>query len=106
MKGIGDLMQQAQKMQARLLDMAKEAEKITEEATAGGGMVKVVANGKGELVSVFIEKEIINPEEKDMLEDLILAAANESIRKVQKRKEEEMKKLTGGMKIPGMPNLF
>lgn len=106
MKGIGDLMQQAQKMQARLVEMTKEAEKITEEATAGGGMVKAVASGKGEIISVSIEKEIINPEEKDMLEDLILAAVNEAIRKVQKRKEEEMKKLTGGMKIPGMPNLF
>ncbi|MBI5186199.1 MAG: YbaB/EbfC family nucleoid-associated protein [Nitrospinae bacterium] len=106
MKGLGNIMQQAQKMQARLLEINKEMEKKTEEASAGGGMVKAVANGKGELVSVLIEKEIINADEKEMLEDLVLAAVNEALRKVQSMKEEEMKKLTGGMKIPGMPGIF
>ena len=106
MKGLGDIMQQAQKMQATLSQMNKEVEKKTAEAAAGGGMVTVVANGKGELVSVRVEKEIVDPEEKEMLEDLVLAAANEALRKVQKLKEEELKKVTGGMKIPGMPNIF
>ncbi len=106
MKGLGDIMQQAQKMQATLSQMNKEVEKKTAEASAGGGMVTVVANGKGELVSVRVEKEIVDPEDKEMLEDLVLAAANEALRKVQKLKEEELKKVTGGLKIPGMPNVF
>lgn len=106
MKGLGDIMQQAQKMQSRLTEINKEIEKKTEEASAGGGMVTVVANGKGHLVSVKIEKEIIKPEDKEMLEDLVLAAVNEVQRKVQAMKEGEYKKLTGGFKIPGMPNLF
>ncbi len=99
-------MQQAQKMQSKLLEINKEIEKKTEEATVGGGMVTVVANGKGQLISLKIEKEIINPDDKDMLEDLLLAAVNEVQRKVQKMKEDEYKKMTGGIKIPGMPNLF
>lgn len=106
MKGFGDIMQQAQKMQSRLMELNKEIEGKTVEAAAGGGMVSVTANGKGQLLSVKIEKEIINPEEKEMLEDLVLAAVNEAQRKVQTMKEEEYKKLTGGLKIPGMPNLF
>lgn len=106
MKGLGDIMQQAQKMQAKMGEVTKEIEKKTEEASSGGGMVSVTANGKGELVSVKIEKEIIDPAEKEMLEDLVLAAVNEAQRKVQKMKEEELKKITGGFKIPGMPNIF
>jgi len=106
MKGFGDIMKQAQNMQSKLLEVNKEIEKKTEDASAGGGMVTAVVSGKGELVSISIEQEIINPDEKEMLEDLILAAVNEAQRKAQKMKEDALKKLTGGIKIPGMPNIF
>jgi DNA-binding YbaB/EbfC family protein len=102
MKGFGNLMKQAQQLQAKMLKVQEEMATRTAEATAGGGMVTVVANGKHELVSVKIEKEVVNPDDVEMLQDLILAAVNEALKKSQEMLAEEMKKLTGGMNIPGL----
>ncbi|MCE5312160.1 MAG: YbaB/EbfC family nucleoid-associated protein [Nitrospiraceae bacterium] len=102
-KMLGDLMRQAQKLQEEMQKMQEEAKTKTVEATAGGGMVTVTANGSGELVSIKIEKEVINPDDADMLQDLILAAANEAIRRGQQLVQDDMSKLTMGM--PGLGNL-
>jgi DNA-binding YbaB/EbfC family protein len=104
-KMLGDLMRQAQKMQEEMQRVQEEARKKTVEASAGGGMVTVVANGSGELVSIKIEKDVVNPEDVEMLQDLILAAANEAIRRAQQMVQEEMSKLTMGLQIPGMGGL-
>jgi hypothetical protein len=96
------LMKQAQQMQARMAKMQEELEEKTVEATAGGGVVKVVVNGKQELLDIKIEPDAVDPEDVEMLEDLILAAVNEGMRKVQEMVSAEMSKLTGGMNIPGM----
>jgi DNA-binding YbaB/EbfC family protein len=101
-KGLGDLMKQAQKLQAKMAELQEELAGKTVEATAGGGMVTVVVNGKQELVSLKIDPEVVNREEIEMLQDLIIAAANEGIRRAQQIWAEEMKKLTGGMAIPGL----
>ena len=74
----------------------------TVETTAGGGMVKVVANGRQQVVSVRIEKEVVDPDDIDMLQDLILAAVNDALAKSQEMVSSEMSKLTGGMNIPGL----
>jgi hypothetical protein len=95
-------MKQAKKMQERIGQMQQELETRTIDAQAGGGMVKVVVNGKFEIVSLKIEKDVVNPEDIEMLQDLIVAAVNEGIRKAQEMASAEMAKITGGMNIPGM----
>ena len=104
-KMLGDLMRQAQKMQEEMMKAQEEAKKKTVEATAGGGMVTIVASGAGEIVSIRIEKDVVNPEDVEMLQDLILAASNEALRRAQELVSGEMSKLTGGMQIPGIGNL-
>jgi DNA-binding YbaB/EbfC family protein len=104
-KMLGDLMRQAQKMQEEMMKTQEEAKKKTVEATAGGGMVTVVASGAGNLVSIKIEKDVVNPDDVEMLQDLILAASNEAIRRAQEMVSAEMSKLTGGLNIPGMGDL-
>lgn len=104
-KMLGNLMREAQKMQAEMAKVQEEAKKKTVEATAGGGMVTAVANGAGELVSIKIEKDVVDPEDIEMLQDLILAASNEAIRRAQEQVNEEMSKLTGGMQMPGLGGL-
>ncbi len=101
-KGFGNIMRQAQQLQAKMMKVQEEMANRTVEAMAGGGMVTVVANGKHELVSIKIEKEVVNPDDVEMLQDLVLAAANEALKKAQDMVGEEMKKLTGGMNIPGL----
>ncbi|ACL70823.1 YbaB/EbfC family nucleoid-associated protein [Halothermothrix orenii] len=96
------LMKQAQKMQAKMAKMQEELEEKTVEATAGGGVVKVVLNGKQQLVDLKIDPDAVDPEDVEMLEDLILAAVNEGMRKVTDMVNKEMGKITGGMNIPGM----
>lgn len=95
-------MKQAKKMQEKIGQMQQELETRTVEAQAGGGMVRVLVNGKFELVSLSIEKEVVNPEDIDMLQDLIAAAVNEGIRKAQEMASSEMAKITGGLGIPGL----
>jgi len=99
---IGNIMKQARKLQERIAQLQKELENKTVEASAGGGMVSVAVNGKNEVVSLKIEKDVVNPEEIDMLQDLIMAAVNEGIRKSQELAASEMSKITGGMSIPGL----
>ena len=104
-KMLGDLMRQAQKLQEEMMKAQEEAKKKTVEATAGGGMVTVVANGAGTLISIKIEKDVVNPDDVDMLQDLVLAAANEALRRAQELVSEDMSKLTGGMQLPGLGGL-
>jgi len=101
-KGFGNIMKEAQKLQAQMEQLQAEAAKKTVEATAGGGMVTVVANGKQEIVSIKIDREVINPEDAQMLEDLVLAASNEALRKSKEMVQGEMSKITAGLKIPGL----
>lgn len=102
-KGMGDIMKQVQKMQAKMEVVQAELEDERVEGTAGGGMVKVVANGQQIVVEVKIEKEVVDPDDVEMLEDLIVAAVNQAQQKAQELAAEKMGGLTGGMKIPGMP---
>jgi DNA-binding YbaB/EbfC family protein len=104
-KMLGDIMREAQKLQSEMQKMQEEARTKTVEASAGGGMVTVVANGGGEIVSIKIEKDVVNPDDVEMLQDLILAAANEAIRRAQQMVQEEMSKLTMGLQLPGMGGL-
>ena len=105
-KMLGDLMKQAQKMQGEMGKIQEESKKKTVEATAGGGMITVVASGALELVSIKIEKDVVNPEDVEMLQDLVLAAANEALRRAQQMVADDMGKVTGGMNLPGMGDLF
>ncbi len=84
-----------------MASLQKELETKTVDAQAGGGMVSVVVNGKYEVVSMKIEKEVVNPEDIEMLQDLVVAAVNEGIRKAQEMSASEMSKITGGLNIPG-----
>jgi DNA-binding YbaB/EbfC family protein len=102
MKGLGKMMKQAQQLQAKMLKLQEELAEKTIETSAGGGMVKVVANGRQQLVSIQIEKEVVDPDDVEMLQDLILAAANDALTKAQEMATEEMNKLTGGLNLPGM----
>ncbi|MBU2488719.1 MAG: YbaB/EbfC family nucleoid-associated protein [Proteobacteria bacterium] len=99
---MGGLLKQAQKLQAQMAQVQEGLGEKTVEASAGGGMVKVVVSGKQELVSISIEKEVVDPEDVDMLQDMILAAVNEGMAKSQEMAQAEMAKLTGGMNLPGM----
>lgn len=102
MKGMGNMMKQAQKMQAKMMKMQEELGTKEVEATAGGGMIKVVANGKQQIISIEMEKEVVDPEDIEMLQDLILAAVNDALAKSQEMVSEQMSKITGGMNIPGL----
>ena len=104
--GMGNMMKQAQKMQQKLAKVQEELADKTVDATAGGGMVTVTVNGKNELVDMKIEKDVVNPDDIEMLQDLIVAAVNEGIRKSQEMAQDEMGKVTRGLNIPGMPGLF
>ena len=102
MGNIGNMMKQAQKLQAKMLQMQAELADKTVEATAGGCMVKVAANGKQQILSIVIEKEVVDPEDVEMLQDLITAAVNDALAKSQEMVSSQMSKLTGGMNIPGL----
>jgi DNA-binding YbaB/EbfC family protein len=102
MKGMGNMMKQAQQLQSKMLKMQEEMAEKTVETSAGGGMVKVVANGKQQILSIQIEKEVVDPEDIEMLQDLILSAVNEALTKSQEMVAAEMSKLTGGLNIPGI----
>jgi len=102
MKGMANMMKQAQKLQSKMLQMQEELAQRTVEASAGGGMVKVVVNGKQQIVSVQIEKEVVDPEDVEMLQDLVQAAVNDALARSQEMVNAEMSKLTGGLSIPGL----
>ena len=100
--GMGNLLKQAQDMQARMAKIQDELANKTVQGSSGGGMVQVTVNGQFNLTAVKIEAAVINGDEKDMLEDLILAAVNDGMRKARELVSTEMGKLTGGFKIPGL----
>lgn len=101
-KGINEIIKMAQQMQAKMEEVQKDLENQRVEGSAGGGMVKVIANGKQEILNIQIEPEVINPGEKAMLEELIVAAVNQARQRAQELASEQMLKLTGGIKIPGL----
>ena len=99
-KGMGNMFKQAQKLQSKMFKLQEEMAEKTVETTVGGGMVKAVANGKQELVSIEIDREVVDPDDVQMLEDLILAAVNEVLTKAKDMVSEEMTKLAGGFNLP------
>lgn len=102
MANIGKLMKQAQQMQAKMAKMQEELARKEVEASSGGGMVTVKMNGQQEVISVRVDAEVFNDGDKEMLEDLIVAAVNEARRQALDLAKEEMAKITGGLPIPGM----
>ena len=102
MNQMQQMMRQAQKMQAQILKVQEEMGDHREEATAGGGVVTVGASGKGEILDVRIAPEAVRPEDAEMLQDLVVVAANEALRKAREAVELAMKKVTGGAGLPGL----
>ena len=102
MKDMQGILRQAQQMQERLAKLQEELAAKTVEASAGGGMVTVVVNGRQEVVSVRIEKEVVSPEDVELLQDLVAGAMNEAISRSRKMMADEMAKITGGMNLPGL----
>ncbi|PYN93741.1 MAG: YbaB/EbfC family nucleoid-associated protein [Candidatus Rokuibacteriota bacterium] len=95
-------MREAQRLQQQMAAVQEEVAQKKVQATAGGGMVTVEANGKQEIVSIKIDPEVINKDDAQMLEDLVMAACNEALRKARELVQQELGKLTGGLKIPGL----
>jgi hypothetical protein len=101
MKNIGNMLKQAQQMQARMQEMQAKLDSLTVEGAAGGGMVRVTLSGKGEMRRIQLDKTLIDPNEAEMLEDLIVAAHADAKAKVEALMAEEMQKATAGLNIPG-----
>jgi hypothetical protein len=100
--GLGNIMKQAQQMQRRMAQLQEEMANKQVEASAGGGMVTAVVNGKQQLLDLKIDPAAVDPEDVEMLQDLVMAAVNEAIKQSQQMAQEEMSKLTGGLNIPGL----
>ena len=100
--GMGNLMKQVQEMQAKMAEIEEELAEQRVEGTAGGGMVTVVANGRQEIQLLTIDRELLHPEELDILQDMIVAATNQALEGSRELRAEKMSKLTGGLKIPGL----
>jgi len=98
---MNNMMKQVQKMQKEMAKLQEEIEQRTVEASAGGGVVTVVASGKKEIMSITIKPEAVDPDDVEMLQDLVTAAVNEALRKVDEMLSKEMSKLTGGLNLPG-----
>lgn len=101
-KGLANIMKQAQMIQNKMAKLQEEAAQKTAESTSGGGAVTVTVNGKNEIISLSIKKEAVDPNDVEMLQDLLIAAINEALKKVQAELSDEMSKITGGMSIPGL----
>jgi len=101
-KGLAQIMKQAQQMQQKMARLQEEASQKTAEVSVGGGVVTAVVNGKNQVLSLSIRKEAVDPEDVEMLQDLVVAAVNEALKKVQSEVAAEMEKITGGMNIPGL----
>ena len=102
MKGMGNMMKQAQQLQSKMMKLQEELADKTVESSSGGGLVKVTANGRQQIISIQIEKEVVDPDDVEMLQDLVLAAINDALAKAQEMASSEMGKLTGGLNIPGL----
>ena len=102
MGNMGGLMKQAQKFQQQMEEMQKDLVNKQFEASVGGGAVTAIANGKRQLVEVRIKPEVVDPDDVEMLEDLIMSACNEALKKAEDETNNEMGKLTGGLNMPGM----
>lgn len=102
MPDMGDILRQAQMMQSKMAEIQEELGKKTVEGSSGGGMVRVVCTGKQEIRSIAIDKNVIDPNEADMLQDLVAAAVNNALRLSRELGERELSSLTGGLKIPGL----
>lgn len=100
--GMGNIMKQAQQMQKRMAQLQQELEERRIEASAGGGMVTAVVSGKQQLISLTIDPKAVDPEDVEMLQDLVVAAVSEALKQSQKISEEEMGKITGDLNIPGL----
>lgn len=103
---MASIMKQAQEMQSQMKKIQQDLGQKQIDGTAGGGMVTVTVNGNGDVLDVDIEKELISPNEQEMLQDLIVAATNDALRKAKELSTQEMGHLTGGMKIPGLSNML
>lgn len=99
---MNNLLKQAQKMQKQMEDMQKELENKSFEASVGGGAVTAVVNGKNEILDIKIKPEVVDPDDVEMLQDLVLSACNQALKMAQDETSESMKKVTGGMGMPGM----
>jgi len=106
MPNMGQIMKQAQKFQTKMAKLQEELSDKTVEASAGGGMVTVVANGGQDVLSISIDPEVVDPDDVEMLQDLIMAAVNDALNKAKAMMNEEMGQLTKGMNIPGMPGMM
>ena len=102
MGGMGNMLKQAQKMQQRLLELQQELKERVVEGSAGGGMVRVAANGQQEILSVKIDPEAVTPEDVELLEDMVLAAVGQALEKSRQMAQDEMGKVTGGLQLPGL----
>ena len=100
------LMKQAQQMQAKMAEIQEQLANKQITGSAGGGMVNVTVNGKGDILAVSIEDELLSVQEKEMLQDLITAATNDGLRRAKELAKQEMQQLTGGLNIPGLSNMF
>lgn len=103
---MSSIMQQAQQMQQKMKEIQSELAKKSIVGSAGGGMVNVTVNGQGDVLDVQIEKALITPDESQMLQDLIVSATNEAIRKAKELSKQELAQLTGGLNLPGLTNFF
>ncbi len=106
MPNMGQIMKQAQKFQTKMAKLQEELSDRIVEASAGGGMVTVVANGGQDVLSISIDPEVVDPDDVEMLQDLIMAAVNDALSKAKAMMNEEMGQLTKGMNIPGMPGMM
>jgi len=100
--GMGNLMKQVQEMQAKMAEIEEDLGGQTVAGAAGGGLVTVLANGRQEIKTLAIDRELLQPEELDILQDLIVAATNQALEASRELRVEKMSKLTGGLKIPGL----
>ena len=100
--GMGNIMKQAQKMQKKMAEMQESLSEKTLEVSSGGGAVKVTVNGEKKIIDLIISQDVIDPEETEMLQDLIISAVNEAMRQMEDAVNSEMNKITGGLNMPGL----
>ncbi|ACY19333.1 YbaB/EbfC family nucleoid-associated protein [Haliangium ochraceum] len=106
MPDLGNLMNLAQKLQGDVNKLQDELSRMECEASSGGGMVTARVNGEYQVVSIAIDKNVVDPEDVGMLQDLVVAAVNQAMTKMRDTAQQEMAKLTGGINVPGMPKMF